>query len=395
VSKAITATQKYGGSAMRDLRRARLGDEYRPTGQDDPNGESFAAKKLGWTPDGDRIPTQLTPDAERWQGWGTAMKPSHEPIVCARRPLVGTVAANVQRFGTGALNIDGCRIGSPVADSERRASPRSGQRGSGFAMAATDEDERHNPSGRWPANTILVHSDLCVRVGTRRVKGASGWSETGSKASENRAMSSPNQERAPGPDAFMDADGMEETEVWECVPQCPVRQLDEQSGNVKGYTGQVHREGTRSGSFVAGQHDGGAERVTNGYGDKGGASRFFATFQHSEPRFRYCAKASTRERSAGLPEGERNIHPTCKPIGVMRWLIRLVCPPGGTILDPFLGSGTTGCAAMLEPCVGHFIGIEQDAEYANIARARIGWWQEHGEDALKAAPKTGKRSVDV
>jgi site-specific DNA-methyltransferase (adenine-specific) len=72
-----------------------------------------------------------------------------------------------------------------------------------------------------------------------------------------------------------------------------------------------------------------------------------------------------------------------KPIDLMRWLIRMVCPPGGVVLDPFLGSGSTGCAAELEPCVGEFIGIEQDPEYVTIAVARIGFWAEHGEEALE------------
>jgi len=137
--------------------------------------------------------------------------------------------------------------------------------------------------------------------------------------------------------------------------------LDEQTGERPGFSGGGATPGD-TGNEVYGK---GWKRNPEPaiYGDSGGASRFF-----------YCAKSSSSERSAGL-DGDRNIHPTCKPVSLMRWLVRLVTPPEGTCLDPFAGSGTTGAACVLEHF--NFVGIDREAEYAAIARARIAWWAEH------------------
>lgn len=283
------------------------------------------------------ITAPATPEAEAWGGWGTALKPAHEPIVVARKPLAGTVAENVLRFGTGALNIDGCRIGTDGATT------RSAQTAYNKAGWRTGHDIVSIDAGRWPANVVLDE-------------------EAG-------------------------------------------RLLDEQSGE------------RPSGSRAAGEYGGIGTGAICGNGDKttkttlsaleantGGASRFF-----------YCAKASKGERNAGLdgfekreapkqggaPIGRKtsikkrggniksaNTHPTVKPISLMRYLVRLVTPPEGTVLDPFLGSGTTGIAAVLEGF--DFIGIEREAEYLAIAEARIAWWEKHRgdgatEEILKAA----------
>jgi site-specific DNA-methyltransferase (adenine-specific) len=175
------------------------------------------------------------------------------------------------------------------------------------------------------------------------------------------------------------------------VADCPVRLLDEQSGSLPGGTprrAEHGKTGTGASFVLGGAHD--------GFGDQGGgASRFF-----------YCAKVSRAERNAGLDgfdtrplnwssdeqnpgsfqaEGTdrsaRNHHPTVKPIALMRWLVLLVTPPGGVILDPFLGSGTTGIAAALEGF--DFLGIEREAGYMRIAEARMAFWAEHGEDGLR------------
>lgn len=189
-------------------------------------------------------------------GRGTALNPAYEPILLARAPLRRTLDENEQRFGTGRLGIDDCRLKS----SDRAI-------------------------GRWPANVTLSHHASCRR-------GA-------------------------------------------CAPRCAVRALDQASG------------------------------VT--------ASRFF-----------YCAKPSRVEREAGCAElrarrfriyggrnlkPRRNTHPTVKPIDLMRWLIRLACPPGGIVVDPFAGSGSTGIAAIREG--RSFVGIEREPEYLEIARARL------------------------
>jgi hypothetical protein len=274
-----------------------------------------------------------TADAKKWSGWGTALKPAHEPIVVARKPLVGTVAENVLRFGTGALNIDGSRVGADggTAKGSLPKGKSNGIYGNGINGAY---EIRDIGAGRWPANLILDE-------------------EAG-------------------------------------------RLLDEQSGTLTSGANPTRRGADDSrqvlGAF-GGQDSCDAPRGT----DAGGASRFF-----------YCAKAGKAERNAGLdgfeekragvghqrksgdlnqrlhsgtsrPVTAANIHPTVKPISLMAYLVRLVTPPDGTILDPFLGSGTTGCAAALEGF--DFIGIEREPDYIAIAKARIAWWEKHKGDA--------------
>lgn len=231
-----------------------------------------------------------TEAAKQWEGWGTALKPALEPITVARKPLIGTVAANVQQFGTGAINIDGCRVGTE----QTRTQP--GNKFPGCYGTFRPAPEKVH-FGRWPANLI---------------------------------------------------------------------------------------------------HDG-SDEVTG-------------LFPGNESRFFYCAKASQAERSAGLEHREpatvsdgrtapndtayqrdqtprRNVHPTVKPIALMRYLVRLVTPPGGTVLDPFMGSGTTGIAAALEGF--DFVGIEREPEYLEIAQARIAHWSQ------RPASSTPKKAPDV
>ena len=193
-----------------------------------------------------------TDAARQWQGWGTALKPAMEPVTVARKPLIGTVAENVLAHGTGAINVDGCR----------------------------------------------VHSDD-AQGGTYTIK-----------------------RFAPG--ASVNRDG-----IWKQDVE---------------FTGEM-----KAGRWPANViHDGSDEPVAL----LGDAARFF-----------YCAKASKKDR------GEGNNHPTVKPTDLMRYLVRLVTPPRGVVLDPFMGSGTTGKAAVLEGF--GFIGIEREEEYVEIARARI------------------------
>jgi site-specific DNA-methyltransferase (adenine-specific) len=224
-----------------------------------------------------------TDAARQWSGWGTALKPAHEPICMARKPLIGTVAANVLAHGTGAINVDGCRVHRTEGDT-------------------------------------------------------SGWAKSGSKAGENRSMSGANYAREPKPDA---------ASRWPA-------------------------------NFI---HDG-SEEATAGLGE---AARFFYSAKAGrEDREEGCdhleAKrpasheaninlTSPRAGAGRTAETVRNIHPTVKPTDLMRYLCRLVTPPGGTVLDPFTGSGSTGRGAVLEGF--DFIGCELSPEYAEIARARI------------------------
>ena len=264
-----------------------------------------------------------------WQGWGTALKPAWEPIIVARKPLAGTVAENVAEFGTGAMNIDASRIATDPSIDD----PRLGGSGTwGTESAAKNVYEGgyagervcSSPLGRWPAN--LIH------------------------------------------------DGSEE--VVGLFPQS------------KSTGGQASLGAFRNGD-VYGKGKDVRESRDPGFGDSGSAARFF-----------YCAKAGKADRDEGLkaitpgdhhkwngskghrgigdfyPDGSprpvnpaRNHHPTVKPTDLMRYLCRLVTPPDGVVLDPFMGSGSTGKAAMLEGF--RFVGIEQSAEYLEIAQARV------------------------
>lgn len=241
----------------------------------------------------DRASAPSTEAAKKWQGWGTALKPAVEPIVLARKPLIGTVADNVLTHGTGALNIDASRIGIAPGDE-----PSAGKRTATFGTQSTVSGGDGSggwtaASGRWPANILLDEAAAAL--------------------------------------------------------------LDEQSGVSKSVAtnlgaGLVEGIGAKGLSTNA---KGFAS--VRGHSDSGGASRFF-----------YVAKASRSERNKGL---ERNIHPTVKPVQLMRYLIRLVTPKGGTVLDPFLGSGTTAVAAIEEGVA--WIGCEREAEYLDIIRARV------------------------
>jgi len=324
VSKAM---DKAAGAEREEIGRKRAG-----IGRNSRNGSEF----VGYVPNEDEkdvaITAPATDAAKQWAGWGTALKPGWEPIILARKPLAGTVAKTVSEYGTGALNIDGCRIGAP--ENVGKTWTRGGnQRGASLTTNTSGEHQyvEAHPAGRWPANVVLSHAPECN---------------------------------------------------GDCVPSCPVRLLDEQSGATR--PGHVPRTGKTVSMFGPNNHAAGESN--NGYGDTGGASRFY-----------YTAKASRREREAGLegmprkfaatmgdgigarehsPNEPRayvgNVHPTVKPLALMRWLCRLVTPPGGVILDPFTGSGSTGCAAVLEGF--RFLGIEQEAEYVAIAERRIAHW---------------------
>lgn len=272
---------------------------------------------------GSGFPKSHNLDGE-WEGWGTALKPALEPITVGRKPLIGTVAENVLAHRTGALNIDGCRVdasdGRPLIESKAEKSLHAfgnGLNGSRYAGTTIQ--------GRWPANLIHDGSDEVVGLFPQS-KSTGGQSSLG---------------------AF-------------------------RNGDVYG-KGKDERLGEDP-----------------GYGDSGSAARFF-----------YCAKASKRDRDDGLDDapskilamsnqakaefargnihkGEsgmnsakvrKNNHPTVKPTDLMRYLCRLVTPLGGVVLDPFMGSGSTGKAARLEGF--NFTGIEREHEYLKIAQARI------------------------
>jgi site-specific DNA-methyltransferase (adenine-specific) len=201
------------------------------------------------------ITAPATDAAKKWAGWGTALKPAHEPICLARKPFSRTVAANVLEHGTAAINVDGCRIPFVGPDGGWGAK-QAASMGYHFRTESSEYKTSKHDAGRWPANVLHDGSD----------------------------------------------------EVVERFPE--------------------------------------------------GAARFF-----------YTPKADAEDRHDGLPSKLRNRHPTVKPIDLMRWLVRLITPPGGVVLDPFMGSGSTGKACAVEG--RDFVGVELDPEHVKVAEARI------------------------
>ena len=290
------------------------------------------------------ITAPATAAAKQWQGWGTALKPACEPICVARKPLCGTVAANVLAHGTGAINVDGSRIDSGgTHGSASSAGLGSGKPASGVPFVGGVISAPH-PKGRWPANVILSHAEGCVCTGTKRVKGQAdrGLEQTQARSWKNSSTAGINRT------GHADADGLETVEAWQCVEGCPVRLLDAQSGESKSTTGVRDPNGTM------GYHGGasGLPGIVSGHSDTGGASRFF-----------YTAKSSKSDRE------HFNTHATVKPLALMRYLVRLVTPPGGVVLDMFAGSGTTLVAARQEGF--RFLGCDADEGHVRIAQDRL------------------------
>jgi site-specific DNA-methyltransferase (adenine-specific) len=320
-----------------------LGAERTVTGQHEaqlPGGNTYAQDS--WSRAAREAPPSRHDDpataAAAWTGWGTALKPAYEPIVLARKPLSGTVAKNVLERGTGGINIGGCRIG----DEPRHNNPSGGSPDDGSVYGLGCRGRGTDAIGRWPANVLLSHHEDCRYLGEVE-------DERVTRVGGNL-----------GPDARLEGTyGMGKqstttttTSQYECHPECPARILE-------------------------GQHE--------------GASRFF-----------YCSKPSTKERDLGLEHlpvrsggeivdreedsagiknpragagrggGRRNHHVTVKPLELMRYLCRLVTPPGGTVLDVFAGSGSTGVAALAEGF--NFVGVElggDDGSHLPILLGRI------------------------
>lgn len=243
-----------------------------------------------------------TEEAAAWTGYGTALKPAHEPILLVRKPLEGTVARNVLTHGVGGLNIDGCRVG--FEDGDTTTSAASAGAGSrikasrvGFApgLISAPHDQ-----GRWPPN--ILHD------GSPQVLEAFG-------------------------------------------------RFGESKSPPVGSMGGGSNKHAIYGDFAGVKHE-------NGYGDSGTAARFFPALGYTEEdyRFFYSSKANKAERMGSQ-------HPTVKPIALLRWLARLITPPGGRILDPFAGTGTTGAAARAEGF--DFTGIEMTDEYVEDCIRRL------------------------
>jgi hypothetical protein len=348
VSKAI---DKAAGAERTEVIGRKILPDGAPRREEGPNtradGSGWARP---WQSDLEAIESKAlitaaaTEDAARWQGWGTALKPAFEPIVVARKPLSGTVAANVLQHGTGGLNIDVCRV-AHANDADLAASlaknPGRTDKVTSGTYGADRPQQSVNTEGRWPTNVVL--------------------------------------------------DDTQATELDRTGPHTKDGVAVQRHGG-----GQALFGGIGDGKNIVGA------RSDQGYGGAGGPSRFFPVFTHErqscadesdatstsgstalEPspdgesqsakiaarlnstNFRYQAKAPSKER----PKVDGVAHPTVKPLALMRWLVRLVTPPGGLVLDPFAGSGTTGEACVLEKfgCIM----IESESSYLPLIEQRL------------------------
>jgi DNA modification methylase len=370
------------------------------------------------------ITAPATEAAKLWDGWGTALKPANEPIVLARKPLEKglSIAENILKWEVGGINIDASRVGSetrttPVFSNDTKSDTTT------FNLNSNIQHERvETNQGRFPANIILTHHEDCECKGTKKVKGSKdGIRKASSEFGQNSGWND-HENKDTIRKGTADENGQEEIEDWDCHEDCPIRILDEQSGITK--TGDIKPYKSNSNSTIYGGGKGYYTEIrnTNFKGDKGGASRFF-----------YVAKASKAERNKGLdgfeekekPDnyimpkltcsecgskrvdssnslvcgcngkthyeeqnslesknnlagGNKNFHPTVKPIKLMQYLVKMITPPNGIVLDPFCGSGTTGVACKIDGF--QFIGLEQDPEYTKIAEARI---SNYKDDSIK------------
>lgn len=317
ISKGIEAKEKYGKTGTRQRRKIEQGSGGKEYTVKQTNngamGEIYEATRKEYEP--------TSEIAKEWEGWGTCLKPAFEPIIMARKPLDGSCIDNVMKYGVGGINIDECRV-----EGEERTQFSGRSQAKTTVYNAFNQDNAHyeTVSGRFPANVIHDGSkEACANMPNS--KGGSG----------------------------------------------------------KGFKAGDYEEHDTATNFTRGDF--------KPYNDDGSASRYF-----------YCAKASKKDRDEGLEEFEekntmcdrnpelasanmpqnrsgnlrKNTHPTVKPTTLMQYLVRLVAPKGATILDPFMGSGSTGKAVMYENKerdAGYkFIGIELSEEYCKIAKARIG-----------------------
>lgn len=294
--------------------RIAVASRNHPDGTLEPNGEKLEKYEA------------KTDEGKKYEGWGTNLKPANEPICVARKPLSEkSVALNVLKWGTGGINIDGCRVVYKSETDKESAKPGSLNATGDNSMFGLKSGNKQNEEGRFPANIIL--------------------------------------------------------------DEIAGEMLDKQSGmSITKANMNYNHNKTESDSDVFKSRGTYTPRS-----DSGGASRFF-----------YQAKVSKKERNMGLehfedkviegrdpgqdersvaykprPTATKNIHPTVKPVNLMAYLCRLITPPGGTILDPYMGSGSTGITALLEGF--NFIGMDLDPEYVKIAEARISNYEKYRE----------------
>ena len=389
----------YGSGFPKSLNVGKAVDKLQGNKRDvvgkNPNHRKTAGLlELGFQ-DGKESST-ITKGTSPWEGWGTALKPANEPICVARKPLSEkSVAENVLKWGTGGINIDGCRIDSINNEHHR---PGVVKKAGNFQNGVDKEWMPTNAEGRFPANIIL--ECICDELEDGpTIKGNENykWSNTegNGEVFKGRGKYTPRTD---------------EVKIH-TDPNCPCYQLDKQTGYLKSGVVKPHHKKNKTANGYQGSCYGkfkNEDTSLSGYGDGGGASRFF-----------YVAKVSKKERNMGLdgfeekesqqkghgldricmnegcgvsmlkpelckceepdwrPRPKKNSHPTVKPVQLMAYLCRLITPPNGIVLDPFMGSGSTGISALLEGF--RFVGMEMDENYFKIAEARIENYEKYRE----------------
>ncbi len=359
VSRAI---DKAAG-VHREVIGTKRGTKAHPdTGRNDMPGKAVGVRQIGVDVP---VTEPATEEAKRWAGWGTALKPAYEVWWLVRKPPISTIAANVLEHGTGALNIDASRIGPNPGWSYPR-----GKGGSPCHQGGFESIPCESADGRWPANAVFSHLPECELIGTKRVSTGTAVRRNlpdGGAKQGRVQISAPTQR---GPDqGFADANGKEDVEDWKCAPGCQVAELDAQSGV------SISSGGTGEASKRTGGSIGWTPSNTGGFGDRGSASRFFYTPKAAtRERWAYCrtcklAFQHDHERFKEHEGHDITSHPTQKPLELMEYLIRLVTPPNGVVLDTFCGTGTTAVAARK---LGfQFVTCDREETYALIARARL------------------------
>jgi site-specific DNA-methyltransferase (adenine-specific) len=309
--------------------------DFRDTGKKQKEISGVYKLSFGQIENSERKENPIYKAQNEWSGWGTCLKPAYEPIIVARKPCEGSIVENVLKYGVGGINLDECRVGNETIKGGTMPKMGDGETGvCNFQTVGAERLERESSIGRFPANVILTYDDTDF---------------------EEVCGGMPNTKSTFNPEAH------HETEIHRASKDF-----------LKfGYKQRICNE-------------------NNSYNDEGSAARYF-----------YCAKASKKDRDEGLNEfktleisdgckrsnaetsnkfgsGERfgkNTHPTVKPTELMQYLVRLVTPKGGTVLDPFNGSGSTGRAVMFENKERNanykYVGIELTPEYLPIAKARI------------------------
>lgn len=267
---------------------------------------------------------QETEHNKMWEGWGTQLKPAYEPIILARKPLIGNMKENIINYKVGGLNIDECRVPAKNGEYDIRHYIKEDC----FQNTRPKESKfqiKPQPNGRFPANLILTY---------------------------------------------------DKTDYEEVCGGFPITGIGS-GGTPYNYAGKEYNNRETS------MFNGDKPQANSNYNDSGSAARYF-----------YCSKASKRDRDEGLEKYNisSNTHPTVKPVSLMQYLIRLITPKNGTILDPFMGSGSTGKAVEFEnkdrDANYTFIGIEQNQEYCKIARARIEYVLQNNIQSENILPKS-------